>query len=143
MRVLGALQIASLDREFLVEHVDVLLEVGRDRLELGDLLDRLVDRALGLGGRLFRLRAGSAAPGSGAGLPPAPRPRRLRRLAGAGEPGPAAAADRRPREPSQATNATASCDSRAMPRANGDGPIIKHGWDVGQFLKGLGRNARS
>jgi hypothetical protein len=29
------------------------------------------------------------------------------------------------------------------PQTDGDGPIIKHGWDVGQFLKGLGRNARS
>ena len=39
----GAFQIASLDREFLVEHVDLLDQLGRDRLELGELLDRRVD----------------------------------------------------------------------------------------------------
>ncbi len=36
--VIGAFAIASLDREFLVEHVDFLDQLGRDRLEAGDFL---------------------------------------------------------------------------------------------------------
>ena len=56
----------ALDVELLLEHLDPLDHVGRDRLEPGDLLDRQINQPLGLGRRLlgrFRRGAGHAALG--------------------------------------------------------------------------------